>query len=521
MQPGLLILIFLTAAPAPTASGDTAGSEASLPAEVAADIDFARDVQPLFQRHCVRCHDDKRRMGGLSLTTPKAAAAGGASGLNPLEVGEHSELLRRLRSTDPDERMPFESPPLSVAEVDLISRWIDAGAPWPETPALSPGQELPSNPPPKSALDLLGAWLDLWDKAKLERLRPAAWAMIAVLVAMVVLERLKRRLASRPEAAGYWAGLGQTPRAAYVAAMLAVAVYGVALYARGLRADLQTKEEEHAQTRAELQDLRSKTTDQTTYDDNEIYWPKHPPRLGGTYYRGNDERSERLFNGGVYLTATFELDLLDSEDRVLKAGEAVDGPLVVQLRIRKAPHATPQLFADSALGNACLSPIAPPIKEPVEEVAVPDQAEEPIANPIEADPIEPGPTTGGPYPLKVVEPGEYWEARAPLPPVPADKALVGMLYLYTQRKETADTVVNRPHYAIAYRLKLDAEGRLTKASTLHLGSMYNVAGVFAIPEGRMAPSEWFDYRPLPVIEGENTDDRKLLGVDEHLGEQKP
>jgi hypothetical protein len=81
-----------------------------------------------------------------------------------------------------------------------------------------------------------------------------------------------------------------------------------------------------------------------------------------------------------------------------------------------------------------------------------------------------------------------------------------MLYLYTQRKETADNIIDKPHYAIAYRLKLDAEGRLSKDSTLHLGSMYNVAGVFAIPEGRIAPSEWFDYRPLPVIELENADD---------------
>jgi hypothetical protein len=510
VQPGLSILILLAAAAGPAADGGTAGPEALIPAEAAADLDFSRDVQPLFQRHCVRCHNDKRRSGGLSLIARGTAERGGASGLNPLAKDEHNELLRRLRSTDPEEQMPLESPPLSAAEIDLLSRWINAGAPWPEMPTLSQGQEPPSNPSPKSVLDLLGAWLDLWDRAKLERLRPAAWAMITVLMAVVVLERMKRRLALRPEVAGFWAGLGQTPRAAYVAAMLAVAVYGVALYARGLRTDLATKEQEHAEMRAELQVLRSEAADQTTYDDNEIYWPKHPPRLGGTYYRGNDERSERLFNGGIYLTATFELELLDREDRVLKAGDLAEGPLVVRLRIRRAPHATPQLFADSALGSACLSPIAPPTAEPVE----PEESDGLATEVVEIQPTEPGPTTGGPYLLEALEPGEYWEARAPLPAAPADKALVGMLYLYTQRKVADDEAVDRPHYAISYRLKLDAESRLTKDSTLHLGSMYNVAGVFAIPEDRMAPSEWFDYRPLPVIEGEHTDDGKLLGVEE-------
>jgi hypothetical protein len=509
----------------PDAGGPT--PQAPSPTAVAAqgEIDFARDVQPLLARRCLRCHDERERMGGLSLVSRAHAEVGGDSMKNPLVAGPENELLRRVRSTNEMERMPLEGPPLSAAEIDLLDRWIALGAPWPEAPSPT-ARPLPQQP--KTLIELAGSWVDLWDKSKLDRLRPAAYALIGVLLVMLILERLKTHFAAADRQAasdesasgGFFRRVARTPRIAYAALVLAVAAGGMAVYARGLSTDLEDAQQKLSDTQKLLQETQLQAATRSSYADNEIYWPKHPPRLGGLYYRGNDERSERLFNGGVYLTATLQLELRDASDRVLEWGDQAEGPLIVRLEIRKAPHATAALFGQETLGQVCLSPIPPPVKatDPGEPPADAQPAPPAVvqAPPVQAGPVEPGPTAGGPFLLQPLLPGESWEARAELPPIPPGKTMVGMLYVYTGLKQTADDGVDRPHYAIEYRLQLDQAGRLTDESTLRLGSMYNVTVVMEIPPDRIAPSEWFDYRPLPAIEGEPTIDPKLLGTEEHL-----
>ncbi|MEX2560468.1 MAG: c-type cytochrome domain-containing protein, partial [Pirellulales bacterium] len=43
-------------------------------------LDFARDVQPLFERHCYDCHGPDTQESGLLLSSRKSALAGGDSG---------------------------------------------------------------------------------------------------------------------------------------------------------------------------------------------------------------------------------------------------------------------------------------------------------------------------------------------------------------------------------------------------------------------------------------------------------
>ncbi|MEZ6055206.1 MAG: PSD1 and planctomycete cytochrome C domain-containing protein [Planctomycetaceae bacterium] len=115
-------------------------------------VDFTRDIRPVLAENCFHCHgpDPKHREGDLRLDT-----AAGALTVVDLEHPEQSELLKRLRSHDPDEQMPPPSSNRSVtaAEVDDIARWIAAGAIWgehwsfaalqkpviPTRPAVSPG----------------------------------------------------------------------------------------------------------------------------------------------------------------------------------------------------------------------------------------------------------------------------------------------------------------------------------------------------------------------------------------------
>jgi hypothetical protein len=86
---------------------------------------FARDIQPLFKRHCQKCHGPAKREGGLNLSTPAGIIRGGKKGaaLVPHDV-QASLLWKRVAE---DEMPPDE--PLADNEKELLRRWIAAGAP--------------------------------------------------------------------------------------------------------------------------------------------------------------------------------------------------------------------------------------------------------------------------------------------------------------------------------------------------------------------------------------------------------
>ncbi len=95
--------------------------------------DFNRDVRPILSDRCFKCHgpDEDDRQAGLRLDVRSAATAkdGGRAAISPGSP-ETSEVYRRITSADPDERMP---PPesklrLTAEEVDILRRWIEAGA---------------------------------------------------------------------------------------------------------------------------------------------------------------------------------------------------------------------------------------------------------------------------------------------------------------------------------------------------------------------------------------------------------
>jgi hypothetical protein len=103
------------------------------PAGVAA-IDFQQDVQPLLRKHCYQCHDGGDRTADLRLDVRDRAIQGGESGARGIVAGDRaaSEVYRRITAEDQAERMPPEGPGLSPAEIELIGRWIDGGANWPD-----------------------------------------------------------------------------------------------------------------------------------------------------------------------------------------------------------------------------------------------------------------------------------------------------------------------------------------------------------------------------------------------------
>ncbi len=100
-------------------------------------VDFKHDIQPLFRRHCYRCHGQTKAEGGFRLTSRKAALGEGDSGellISPKQPAQ-SLILSRLTDDSLGDVMPLDSEPLPKADLDLIKRWIEEGASWPDEAA--------------------------------------------------------------------------------------------------------------------------------------------------------------------------------------------------------------------------------------------------------------------------------------------------------------------------------------------------------------------------------------------------
>ncbi|HEX4590336.1 MAG TPA: c-type cytochrome domain-containing protein, partial [Gemmataceae bacterium] len=100
------------------------------------DVDFDRQIRPLLSEHCYTCHgpDVAQRKAKLRLDTKEGAFGELRSGGRAIVPGkpDESELVRRVSSTDPDEVMPppGKAKPLTASEIDVLKRWVAAGAPW-------------------------------------------------------------------------------------------------------------------------------------------------------------------------------------------------------------------------------------------------------------------------------------------------------------------------------------------------------------------------------------------------------
>src|SRR5262249_8569382 len=107
-------------------------------------IDFARDIQPLLQTHCVKCHGAEKQMAQLRLDDPKLAAPVIVPGQS-----RTSRLLHRVLGFNAEARMPKGGEPLKPEQIELLSRWIDEGAVWPAQMATSEASKHWAFVPPK------------------------------------------------------------------------------------------------------------------------------------------------------------------------------------------------------------------------------------------------------------------------------------------------------------------------------------------------------------------------------------
>ncbi|MBZ2176300.1 MAG: PSD1 and planctomycete cytochrome C domain-containing protein [Acidobacteria bacterium] len=104
-----------------------------------------QDAASLLEQKCLHCHGGTP-LGKLDLRTREAALRGGEHGAAIVPGAASTSKLIRMVSGLDTPRMPLGGA-LSPAEIDLLQRWITAGAPYPGRP-LTAQQKLTVTPEP-------------------------------------------------------------------------------------------------------------------------------------------------------------------------------------------------------------------------------------------------------------------------------------------------------------------------------------------------------------------------------------
>ncbi len=494
----------------------------------ATKVEFETEILPILKAHCLDCHGEKHPDGDFRLTTESLARRGGHTG-QPIfaDTPEDSEFYKRIVSTDADYRMPKGDQPLATEQTQMIKRWIEQGASWGAVVSISPDHEPVISPPatntPSSDLsrslsgrvgDFLFRVGQVLGRPQFQYLKYLAWLMGAwwlLVVATIVRRRYqKRSLTAKVEQAAVheqnnrkrcdkiyflWAldCLNWRTVSLLFAGMIVLSIIALLLG----RIDELNGELGKLQSSVRVQKSETLSLDRANL--TMPVYPQHPPRLGGVYYRGNDERSEALFNGGFYRTATMELYLVNERGDRLSWGDLIaTEPVFIQLTIRRAPKTTAMLFTERIFKETWLRRFRET------ELTVDLESDESVE-----------------IPFEVVEPDQVWQAKILLESSHQwkDGRTAGVVYLF-YGAQVFEGMKGRAHYGIRYEIELTksqhSENKISEDSVLWMGSIYDLGGRVLIPQsGEILLDHWFDFRPIPEIEADNPDDPELLGIPEH------
>lgn len=95
-------------------------------------VDFNSQVKPILNKKCISCHGGVKQQGGFSVLFREEALAKTKSGKPAIIPGnpDDSEFIKRIKSNDPEERMPYKHPALNNDEIDILSLWVKQGVKW-------------------------------------------------------------------------------------------------------------------------------------------------------------------------------------------------------------------------------------------------------------------------------------------------------------------------------------------------------------------------------------------------------
>ncbi|MCI0700169.1 MAG: hypothetical protein L0241_03680 [Planctomycetia bacterium] len=129
---------------------------------LAADPTYWQDVRPIFRKHCVVCHSERKLSepelsAGLALDKPENIKKGAKSGKVIVMVPgkpDESLIVTLLTSKDPKRAMPLDADPLSADEIATIRKWVALGAPEGTKPKADDGPTVGGPVRPVRKLDV-------------------------------------------------------------------------------------------------------------------------------------------------------------------------------------------------------------------------------------------------------------------------------------------------------------------------------------------------------------------------------
>jgi mono/diheme cytochrome c family protein len=132
IQPWFRMVLVLFAAAGSLGRGAITAEQAkSLPLPAAHAVDFTKEIKPIFEASCIKCHGRGKDKGGLRIDSRETLLKGGESG--PVVIsGKSAEslLIALVQGLDPDSVMPKKGSRLTPEQVGLLRAWIDQGLPW-------------------------------------------------------------------------------------------------------------------------------------------------------------------------------------------------------------------------------------------------------------------------------------------------------------------------------------------------------------------------------------------------------
>ncbi len=106
-----------------------------LPPAINRTVDFAKDIKPIFDANCVKCHGPEKQKGSLRLDTKAGALKGGDDYAPVIVPGKSADspLIHFVAGLVADMQMPAKGDRLSDEQIGLLRAWIDQGVSWPAT----------------------------------------------------------------------------------------------------------------------------------------------------------------------------------------------------------------------------------------------------------------------------------------------------------------------------------------------------------------------------------------------------
>src|SRR5438309_8997507 len=102
-----------------------------LPAPANPSVNFSKEIKPILEASCMKCHGRAKDKGGFRIDTRETVLKGSDSGA-AVVPGKSAEslLIALVQGVDPDNVMPRKGSRLTVEQIGLLRAWIDQGLPW-------------------------------------------------------------------------------------------------------------------------------------------------------------------------------------------------------------------------------------------------------------------------------------------------------------------------------------------------------------------------------------------------------